>query len=98
MKLTKNKLKEIVREVINEGLSKKEYQDLAKEFVGEYKNVILKRFKQDGYADIQLMVSDMSRSLLYDPKYKSIDADWLYDAVEKELKKQSWWKRLGARL
>ena len=103
MKLTKSKLKEMIREEmksLNEGkkISKKEYIEIAKDFVGQHKNSIIRYVKQHGNVDIQLMAVDTANALRYDPEYKNIDTDWLYGAIETELKKQSWWKKLGLRL
>ena len=103
MKLTKSKLKEMIRaemKSLNEAkkISKKEYIGMAKDFVGQHKDAIISHVKQEGGVDIQQMVVDTANALRYDPEYKNVDADWLYDAIEKELKKQSWWKKLGVRL
>ena len=103
MKLTKSKLREIIREEMKslteaKKLTKKEYIELAKDFVGQHKDSIIRYVKQHGYVDIQQMTADTANALRYDPEYKNIDADWLYDAIEKVLRKHSWWKRLGIRL
>ena len=103
MKLTKSKLKEMIREEmksLNEGkkISKKEYIEIAKDFVGQHKNSIIRYVKQHGNVDLQQMTADTANALRHDPEYKNIDADWLYDAIEKVLRKHSWWKRLGVRL
>lgn len=97
------KIRQTIREEIrklSEGkLTNKEYQQLAKEFVGEHKRTIIDIVKDTGYIDIQSMIQDTARSLQYDPEYKGrVDADWLYDATEKELEKQSWFKKLGVRI
>ena len=97
------KEKEIIREEMKslteaKKLTKKEYIELAKDFVGQHKDSIIRYVKQHGYVDLQQMTVDTADALRYDPEYKNIDADWLYDAIEKVLRKHSWWKRLGIRL
>ena len=80
---------------MGEGLSSKWYKDAAKDFVGEYKRVIIQNIKNDGYADVEQMVVDTVRSLEYDPVLRGkISADKLHDVVEIQLHKQSWWKKL----
>ena len=100
MKLTKSKLKEMVREEIKslkeaKKISKKEYIQMAKDFVGEWKQTIINKYRNDGYADLESMVVDTANALRYDPEYKNVDADWLYDAIDKELNKQSWFKKIS---
>jgi len=97
------KIREIIREEIKrlseEKLSSGEYQQLAKEFAAEHKRTIIDIVKDMGYIDIQSMVQDTVRALQYDPEYKGrVSGDWLYNAIEKELKKQPWFKKLGVKL
>jgi len=103
MKLTKSKLKEIIREEIKklseEKMSNKEYQQLGKELAGEWKHQIIQTVKDTGYFDPQQMVIDSVVAMQYDPTYKGrVDADMLYDAVTKALKKQSWFKKLKIKI
>jgi len=84
-----------LKDLLGEGLSSKWYKDAAKDFVDEYKRVIIQRTKNEGYADIQQMIVDTVRSLQYDPVLRGkISADKLHDAAETLLHKQSWWKKL----
>ena len=84
-----------LKDLLGEGLSSKWYKDAAKDFVYEYKRVIIQNIKNDGYADVQQMVVDTVRSLEYDPVLRGkISADKLHDTVEIQLHKQSWWKKL----
>ena len=76
-------------------ISKKEYTQMAKDFVGEWKQTIINKYRNDGYADLESMVVDTANALRYDPEYKNVDADWLYDAIDKELNKQSWFKKIS---
>ena len=87
-----------LKDLLSEGLSSKWYKDAAKDFVGEYKHVIIQSIKNEGYADVQQMVVDTVRSLQYDPTLRDkVSADSLHDAVETLLHKQSWWKKLTGR-
>ena len=92
------KKKQFIQIKESKKISKKDYIGMAKDFVGQHKDSIIRYVKQDGWIDLQQMTVDTANALRYDPEYKNVDADWLYDAIEKELKKQSWWKRLGVRI
>jgi|APSaa5957512535_1039671.scaffolds.fasta_scaffold09270_3 hypothetical protein len=87
-------IKKHASDKLSEKVSKKDYQELAKDFVGEHKRRIIQRASEDGGVDIQMMAIDTAEAMKYDPDYKGIDADWLYGAIGKELKKHSWWKKL----
>ena len=57
-------------------IEKIDYRNLAVEFIGNYSENIISAGQCP-----EEMVSDTAEALRYDPKFKNIDADLLYDAI-----------------
>jgi len=91
------KLRKIIRkelQTLNEAkMSKKEYQEAAKEFVNQWEDDFKQRIKDDGGFDYEEMTYDTAQANNLWNDGPKMDADWLYDYIEKELEKRQWYKK-----